>query len=76
MDIKNTAYWEIFTDVFQLFKSSLPVRESDEYWDTVKDKSNEIYLKYKDAPESKFAEDQLFSVIDELERLQKEGDNI
>lgn len=71
MDLKGTNYWKICGDCFNLLKQFLPVQEDDEYWETVVDEANQIYEKYKQTDEQEFAKKQIFSVLDEFERIWK-----
>lgn len=71
MDLKGTNYWKICGDVFNFLKQSLPVQDEDEYWETIVDEANQIYEKYKQTDEQEFAKKQIFSVLDELERIWK-----
>lgn len=71
MDLKNTPYWQIYADVFTFFKSSMPVRNDDPYWQQVVDNADALYRKYEKADQAEFAKTEIFSVIDELERIYK-----
>ena len=61
--VRNTVYWEIFTDVYNLMKSSWPVLDAEGLIDGV----NDIHEKYRG---NKFADDLLLAVLAELEWLQ------
>ncbi len=69
MDIKKTPYWNIYADVFNYFKASMPVQNSDEYWDRVCDEGDKLYEKYKETKEGSFVADQIVDIQKELQRL-------
>ena len=71
MNIKDTAYWSIFADTWDYFKEFMDVQEADEYWQAVIDKSSELYKKYESKPEGEFAKHLIFSVMDELEQIER-----
>lgn len=78
MDLKSTPYWNIYADVFNLFKKSLPVRDDDPYWQQVVDDAEVIYRKYDQQDESEFAKREVMSVLNELEAIwkRKRGDRV
>lgn len=73
MDLKGTAYWEIYGEVFQFFKAVLPVRHDQGYWDEVLQRGDSISRKYVSTPYYDFAFAQVAAVIGELERLAKDN---
>ena len=72
MDLKGTAYWEIYGEVFQFFKAVLPVRHDQGYWNEVLQRGYVISRKYANTPYYDFAFAQVAAVIGELERLSKD----
>ena len=73
MDLKGTPYWEIYGEVFQFFKQALPVQNNDHYWGDVLAAGEAIVKRYENTAQAAFAEDQVFSIVNELERLKKVG---
>lgn len=63
------TYREIYSDVWRLFKASLPVKNTDEYWDDLINKSSCLTVKYNDEPYAEFAKEQVIAVVNELERI-------
>lgn len=61
--------YDMFTDCWRLFKKYSDVKDSDEYWEAVINKSNVISKKYG---ECKFVINLVLAVITELERIYKE----
>ena len=62
-------YFEVYRDCWNFHKEHSKVLNSDEYWESVIDKSREIYKKYDN---SKFVRDILIAIISELERIGEE----
>lgn len=73
IDLHNTIYFRISTETWQFFKSSLPVQDSDHYWNEILIKGEEIVKKYEDTQQAQFAKDQVFTIINELERVRRAG---
>ena len=68
MNLKGTVYWDVFTDVWQLFKKHIDGQRTDEYWQNVTDDARALGKKYADTPQYQFAKDLIFSILSELER--------
>lgn len=73
MDLRNSIYFTISTAAWNFFKESLPVQDDDRYWNEVLTKGKEIVTKYENTQQSQFAKDQIFAIINELERIRKAG---
>lgn len=68
MNLKGTVYWDVFTDIWGLFKKYVDGQKSDEYWQNVTDGARALGKKYADTPQYQFAKDLIFSILSELER--------
>ena len=73
IDLRNSIYFEINATVWNFFKEALPVRDDDHYWNEILKKGEEITKKYEDTQQAQFARDQVFAIINELERIRKAG---
>lgn len=73
IDLRNSIYFTISTEVWNFFKQALPVRNDDRYWNEILIKGEQITKKYEDTAQAIFARDQIFAVIGELERIRKAG---
>lgn len=71
MNLKNSAYWQIFGDVWQYFKQFYPPQSDDEYWDKVVAEIESLMIKYKGSEGEKLAQDLILAVLTELERLNR-----
>lgn len=71
MNLKDTVYWTLFSDVWGLLKKFMPVKETDEYWDAVCREVSEAFKKYEKTDQEEFAKVLLLEVINELERIYK-----
>ena len=73
IDLRNSIYFTISTEVWNFFKQSLPVQDSDHYWNEILIKGEELVKKYEGTAQATFAKDQIFTIINELERIKKAG---
>lgn len=73
IDLRNSIYFTISTEVWNFFKQALPVRNDDRYWNEILIKGEQITKKYEDTAQATFARDQIFAVVNELERIRKAG---
>lgn len=73
IDLRNSAYFQISSETWSFFKSSLPVQSNDRYWASILAEGEKIVKKYESTQQAEFAKDQVFSVINELERIRKAG---
>lgn len=71
MNFKETIEFQIFSDVWNFFKSYYQVESNDSFWDRLIEESNQIAKKY----DNKFANDLLIAVIKEMERKLKAKQN-
>ena len=71
MDLKGSTYWNICGDVFNFLKRSLPVLDTDEYWDRIVGEADQLFRKYEETDQKDFAKDQILSVINEMETISK-----
>lgn len=73
IDLRNSIYFTISTEVWNFFKQALPVKDDDRYWNEILKKGEEITKKYEDTAQATFAKDQVFAIINELERIKRAG---
>lgn len=71
--LRNSIYFQINAETWQFFKQALPVQGNDRYWASILAEGEKITKKYKDTPQAIFAKDQVFSVVNELDRIRKAG---
>ena len=75
MSNKDSVYWQIYADIWNLHKKYADVQESDQFWDSVISEGSSVYNKYADKPEGEFAKQLMLCVIDELERVYRRDQN-
>lgn len=73
IDLRNSIYFEINAAVWNFFKQALPIQNSDQYWASVLEEGERISKKYEDTAQATFAKDQVFAIINELERIRRAG---
>lgn len=73
IDLRNSIYFQINAEVWNFFRQALPVKDDDRYWNEILKKGEEITKKYEDTQQAQFARDQVFAVVNELERIKKAG---
>lgn len=73
IDLHNTIYFRISVETWNFFKQSLPIQNSDQYWASILTRGEEIVKKYEDTAQATFAKDQVFTIINELERARRAG---
>lgn len=73
IDLRNTIYFAINAETWQFLKTAMPVKDNDSYWASVLAEGERIAKKYEDTAQATFAKDQVFAVINELERVRKAG---
>lgn len=73
IDLRNSIYFQINAEAWNFFKSSLPAQNSDQYWASVLAEGERLARKYEGTAQSEFARDQIFAVVNELERIRKAG---
>lgn len=73
IDLHNTIYFRISVETWNFFKQSLPIQNSDQYWASVLAEGERLARKYEGTAQSEFARDQIFAVVNELERIRKAG---
>lgn len=61
---KGSEEWQFFQDFYKLCQSLWIVEDSDEYWNSVIKKVDELYRKYPD----EFCKGQLLAFIDYLDK--------
>lgn len=71
MDLKSSAYWQIFGDVWNYFKQFYPPQSNDEYWNKAVVEIESLMIKYKGSEGEKLAQDLILAVLTELERLNR-----
>ena len=62
--LKGSEEWQFFQDFYNLCQSIWVVEESDEYWNDVVDKVDELYKKYPD----EFCKGQLLALLNYLDK--------
>lgn len=73
IDLRGSIYFQINAEAWNFFKSSLPAQNSDQYWASVLAEGERLARKYEGTAQSEFARDQIFAVVNELERVRKAG---
>jgi hypothetical protein len=73
IDLRGSIYFQINAEAWNFFKSSLPAQNSDQYWASVLAEGERLARKYEGTAQSEFARDQIFAVVNELERIRKAG---
>lgn len=74
MNLKNTIYWKLFSDIWGLMKRFLPVREDEAYWSEAVEATGELFKEYQGTPQEFIAKEMILSVVDEWERIYKRKD--
>lgn len=68
--MKNSIYWKIYQDIFQLHKKYfLFAGDDDAYWSNFIHDSGIIFKKYENVEEFSFVKDLLMALSDEVERI-------
>lgn len=73
IDLRSSIYFTINAETWNFFKQSLPIQNSDQYWASVLAEGERIVKKYEDTAQATFAKDQVFTIINELERVRRAG---
>lgn len=73
INLKDSPYREIYSQCWQFFKQALPVQDNDRYWGEILTEGEKVVKKYENTQQSQFARDQIFAVVNELERIRKAG---
>lgn len=68
IDLRGSIYFQINAEAWNFFKSSLPAQNSDQYWASVLAEGERLARKYEGTAQSEFARDQIFAVVNDLER--------
>lgn len=68
IDFKQTVYWSIYMDVFNLHKKFSEPEGGDEFWSTLVSEVDAVHSKYRASPEGEFAKKLLLAVAEEVER--------
>lgn len=71
IDLKNTPYWSIYMDVFNLHKKFSEPVESDEFWNALVAEADSLCRKYRASSEGEFAKKLLLAILEEIERSYK-----
>ena len=66
---KGSDEWKMFTDFWRMCQKYWGVENSDEYWDSLIDCTNEFYEKYKHIP---LARRLALSLVDTMEDVLRE----
>ena len=71
MDMRNSIYWQIFSDTWSFFKSHMPPPDVDdsEAWDEITGEIGNLMDTFRPLPQGPFAVALFVSVLDELDRL-------
>ena len=76
MNFKESVYFKIYSEIWNLHKKYYGCDDLDDTWKRLIDDSQEVYEKYKNLPQGKFAKKLLVATLGELERCsRKEKDN-
>lgn len=73
INLKDSPYWEIYSQCWQFFKESLPARSDQAYWNDAVKRGESITSQYAGTRYYDFALAQTTAVIDELNRLARAG---
>ena len=73
IDLRSSIYFQISAETWQFFKTAMPVKDNDSYWASILAGGERIVEKYKNTQQSQFAKDQVFTIINELERIRRAG---
>lgn len=71
MDFKE-RYFSIWNQAWQFHKKFYNNNGSTQTWEKIVDESSELVKKYKDKPGYEFMKALVLSILDELERVDKE----
>ncbi len=71
VDLKDTAYWGLFGDIWGFFKKYYNTPQNDDAWEQLISECNAIHSKYKETQIANFCGDLLISCVDEIERRNK-----
>lgn len=74
MNLKDSIYWKLFSDIWGMMKRFLPVRDDEAYWSEAVALADDLYKKYKGTPQEEFAKELILDVMDELESIYKRKD--
>lgn len=69
MDLRNTVYWEIWMRAWNFHKQNSDVRQDDEYWECLCNKSKSLLSLYEGKQGYKLMKGLLLGIIDELEDI-------
>lgn len=73
IDLRSSIYFQISAETWQFFKTSMPVKDNDSYWASILAEGERIAKKYEGTAQATFARDQVFTIINELERIKRAG---
>lgn len=76
MNIKNSAYFNLYADVWRLHGKYLEPTADDSFWSALVQDANILYRKYKDTPLKAFAKRLLLDVCQEIEQSYKRNVDI
>ncbi len=62
-------YFKINRDIWEFFKSSRPVEDTDTYWNELLSNADAICRKYEETSEYEYCRSLLLATVDELDRL-------
>lgn len=69
----SDTYFEINRDVWNFFKNSRPVENTDTYWSKLLNDADEICKKYEKTSECEYCRALLLATINEIDRHSKCG---
>ncbi len=76
MNFKESVYFKIYSEIWNLHKKYYGCDDSDGTWGQLIDDSQKVYEKYKDLTQGEFVKKLLVAILGELERCSgKEKDN-
>lgn len=67
MNLKDSIYWQIFSDLWLYFKRCVEPERLD--WSAAVDGAAELGHKYENTPQFEFVKELLFAVLDEIEKI-------
>lgn len=66
--LKNSLEWNLFSEVWTLFKKYYRVRSDDAFWSSLVDESDYVFKKYEQTECKGLAESLILAVVKELEK--------
>ena len=72
MNFKDSNYYKIYADIWNFHKQFCEIKTNDGYWQQVVGTADMLYEKYSQTSEKEFVKRLVVTVLDELERRDRE----